>query len=148
MSGRKKRIFYRFLRFLNSLNLDQCQVCISNRQEARASQSEPLFWKNSHFFSIGLQNWKWQCFHSFLCQVLNRNTRLETNESSLKELQNGLGFDLILLKFNMINCVLKVQLFLLICVVRPSHPSTTILRPSLISWKMSYTHIRRGYLLS
>ena len=49
-----------------SFILDQSQVCISNRLGDRACQSEPLFCKNAHF-SIGLQNWKWQCFYSFLC---------------------------------------------------------------------------------
>ena len=56
--------------FKFSFILDQSQICISNGLGARACQSYLLICKNAHF-SMGLQNWKCQCFHFFFMLFLN-----------------------------------------------------------------------------
>ena len=66
-------IFFYIQKIIEFLN--QSYVFISNRLEFKACQSEPLIiWKNA-FFSIGLQNWKWQGFYSFLCHFEANKTK-------------------------------------------------------------------------
>ena len=69
--------------FKFSFNLDQSQVCISNRLKVTASQRQLLFWAHDK-----IQNHKWNCLlFLYLMKLLKTNFQPFFSQSNFKDFQ-------------------------------------------------------------